>query len=284
MASQALPDILNSTFICLKDSDPKIRLAASETLYNCINTLREITLSALNEIFKAIITIISDVDDEVRKGAQSIDRIMKEVVTEACSNFQISEFVEIFCEKMQAINPQIREMMLSWIYALDSIPDTNLIKYLPNFLEELYNILADSNKDIRVAADRCLTQFLKQILLEDLKEDTEWLGKIIMITLKILRKNIYNFSKITALIWIYEFSKLAIEGDYHFQVAILDNLSKILEELLRFVSHSEEELQMVSNKINNILLNLVQKSDVIDSIRIKDLVPALQTLIHSGNV
>lgn len=44
---------------------------------------------------------------------------------------------------------------------LDSVPDINMIDWLPDFLDGLFHMLSDSNKEIRQASDGALSDFLK---------------------------------------------------------------------------------------------------------------------------
>lgn len=44
---------------------------------------------------------------------------------------------------------------------LDSVPDINMIDWLPDFLDGLLNMLSDGNREIRLAADLALKDFLK---------------------------------------------------------------------------------------------------------------------------
>ena len=53
---------------------------------------------------------------------------------------------------------------------LDTVPDTHLIDYLPEFLEGLMNMLSDSNKEIKHAADSCLNEFLRALKESDILE------------------------------------------------------------------------------------------------------------------
>jgi len=144
-----LTDLITPLIACLKDPDPKIRFSACESLYNVIKSLREISLLSFNEIFKSLVTAISDMDEDVKRAAQTLDRILKDVVTEStpnCKYFNLQAFMPLFCDKLKALHPGIRQMLISWINILDSIPNINLIKYLPSFLEELFSMLGDSNK------------------------------------------------------------------------------------------------------------------------------------------
>lgn len=46
---------------------------------------------------------------------------------------------------------------------LDSIPDLELVTYLPEFLGGLLRFLSDSNRDVHVATQGCLDKFLNEI-------------------------------------------------------------------------------------------------------------------------
>lgn len=88
-------------------------------------------------------------DEEVKRAATSLDRILKDVVTEStpnCKYFNLKAFMPLFCDKLKAVHPGIRQLLISWINILDSIPNINLIRYLPSFLEELFSMLGDNNK------------------------------------------------------------------------------------------------------------------------------------------
>lgn len=53
--------------------------------------------------------------------------------------------------------------MVGWIILLDSIPDLELVTYLPEFLGGLLRFLSDSNRDVHVATQGCLDKFLNEI-------------------------------------------------------------------------------------------------------------------------
>lgn len=52
-------------------------------------------------------------------------------------------------------------VQVGWITVLDSVPDINMIDWLPDFLDGLLNMLSDGNREIRQAADTALSDFLK---------------------------------------------------------------------------------------------------------------------------
>ena len=46
---------------------------------------------------------------------------------------------------------------------LDSVPDIDMLQFLPDFFEGLLNMLSDPNKELRQKADAALTDFLQEI-------------------------------------------------------------------------------------------------------------------------
>ena len=54
-------------------------------MYNIVKALRDVALEQFNEIFDGLIKVVADTDDEVKKAAATLDRLLKDVVTEAAS-------------------------------------------------------------------------------------------------------------------------------------------------------------------------------------------------------
>jgi vacuole morphology and inheritance protein 14 len=46
---------------------------------------------------------------------------------------------------------------------LDAVPDLNMLDYLPDFLDGLFNMLSDGNREIKQSADNALEEFLREI-------------------------------------------------------------------------------------------------------------------------
>lgn len=64
---------------------------------------------------------------------------------------------------MYTLNPFTRMFLVNWITVLDSIPDLELISYLPAFLKGLIQFLSDPNDDVRTATQQALNGFLQDI-------------------------------------------------------------------------------------------------------------------------
>ena len=61
------------------------------------------------------------------------------------------------------MNPFTRVFLVTWITLLDSIPDLELVTYLPDFLGGLFKFLSDNNQDVHTATQVALDRFLTEI-------------------------------------------------------------------------------------------------------------------------
>lgn len=104
----------------------------------------------------------ADSDINVKNGAQLLDRLIKDIVTEN-RGFDIERFIPLLQERVYVINPHCRRFLIAWVMVLDSVPDIDLLHYLPKFVDGLFNMLKDTNKDIRQEAETCLAEFLREI-------------------------------------------------------------------------------------------------------------------------
>lgn len=77
--------------------------------------------------------------------------------------FSLKRFIPLLRERIFALNPFTRTFLVGWITLLDSIPDLELVTYLPEFLGGLLRFLSDPNRDVHVATQGCLDKFLNEI-------------------------------------------------------------------------------------------------------------------------
>lgn len=77
--------------------------------------------------------------------------------------FSLPRFIPLLRERIWVINPFTRNFLVGWLTLLDSIPDLELVTYLPDFLGGLLKFLGDQNPDIRASTQTCLDKFLNEI-------------------------------------------------------------------------------------------------------------------------
>jgi vacuole morphology and inheritance protein 14 len=125
----------------------------------------------------------------VKNGAELLDRLIKDIVSESASSyisvlqiaqresgeddgnvadslptaFSLPRFIPLLTERIWVINPFARQFLVGWITLLDSIPDLELVTYLPEFLGGLMKFLSDPNRDVHSSTQACLDKFLNEI-------------------------------------------------------------------------------------------------------------------------
>lgn len=51
--------------------------------------------------------------------------------------FSLAHFIPLLSERIYVVSPLTRSYLVAWISALDSVPDLELVSYLPDFLDGL---------------------------------------------------------------------------------------------------------------------------------------------------
>ncbi|TDL29855.1 ARM repeat-containing protein [Rickenella mellea] len=77
--------------------------------------------------------------------------------------FSLAHFIPLLSERIYVVSPFTRSFLVSWITVMDSVPELELITYLPEFLDGLLKYLSDPTEDVRVATENLLADFLREI-------------------------------------------------------------------------------------------------------------------------
>ena len=139
--------------------------------------------------------LAADSELSVKNGAELLDRLVKDIVSESAATyvsvlvappvsetrdegaildsaepslnltpaFLLERFIPLLQERIYVLNPFTRTFLVSWVTLLDSIPDLELVVYLPAFLGGLFKFLSDPNQDVYVATQGVLDRFLNEI-------------------------------------------------------------------------------------------------------------------------
>ena len=118
--------------------------------------------------------LAADSELSVKNGAELLDRLLKDIVAESASvyiplyleteksrekrdeqegvlvplpdsgsgegvkkAFSLAHFIPLLRERIYVVSPFTRSYLVSWITVLDSVPELELITYLPEFLDGL---------------------------------------------------------------------------------------------------------------------------------------------------
>ena len=87
VASQ-LAQLLKPVLASFSDQDARVRYYGCEALYNIAKVARAACVPHFNDVFDGLFKLSADTDTQVQSGMQLLDRLMKDVVTEA-DNFEV---------------------------------------------------------------------------------------------------------------------------------------------------------------------------------------------------
>ncbi|EXJ90013.1 DNA repair and recombination protein RAD54 and RAD54-like protein [Capronia epimyces CBS 606.96] len=185
-----LQDIVPPVLACFTDQDARVRYYACEAMYNIAKVAKGEILVFFNDIFDALCKLAADSELSVKNGAELLDRLIKDIVAESAASyvsvlnfidengeqagsdresvdypttFSLEKFIPLLEERIHVLNPFARTFLVSWLTLLDTIPDLELVHYLPSFLEGLFKFLGDPNRDVYVATQGLLERFLSEI-------------------------------------------------------------------------------------------------------------------------
>ncbi|KIM46438.1 hypothetical protein M413DRAFT_314769 [Hebeloma cylindrosporum] len=185
---------------CFVDPENRIRYFSAECLYNIAKVSKGEILVYFNDIFDALSKLAADSELSVKNGAELLDRLLKDIVAESASvyiplypeteklrderdepqgvlvplpdsspgeeakkAFSLAHFIPLLRERIYVVSPFTRSYLVSWINVLDSVPELELITYLPEFLDGLLKYLSDPTEDVRVATENLLADFLREL-------------------------------------------------------------------------------------------------------------------------
>jgi vacuole morphology and inheritance protein 14 len=95
--------------------------------------------------------------------------------------FSLSHFIPLLSDRIYVVSPFTRSYLVSWITVLDSVPELELISYLPEFLDGLLSVqshtqsfqplshnlcrkyLSDPTEDVKIATETILAELLREI-------------------------------------------------------------------------------------------------------------------------
>ncbi|CAK9027241.1 Protein VAC14 homolog, partial [Durusdinium trenchii] len=124
---------------------------ACEAFYNVAKVIRRGVLQDMESVFDGLCKLYTDVEQTIKEGAQSLDRLVRDIVVEQ-RRFDYSTLIPLIAARIHVLNPSVRQLVLGWIVLLDSLPQVDMIAFLPHYLEGLFGILASDNRDFRMQA------------------------------------------------------------------------------------------------------------------------------------
>jgi vacuole morphology and inheritance protein 14 len=161
-AAQFSDVLLSPVLRAFNDSDSRLRYYACEAALNVCRVIRGAAYRHVSDLLAGICKLVADTDVEVKNGASLLDRLLKEIVCEL-GHIDAEVFIPLLRSHMTVNNPYVRQCLVGWITTLDSVPGIDMVDYMPDLLEGLFDMLGDGNREIRQQAYGALSKFLDQI-------------------------------------------------------------------------------------------------------------------------
>lgn len=252
-----LKELIEPVLTCFNDSDSRLRYYACEALYNIVKVARGAVLPHFNLLFDGLSKLAADPDPNVKSGSELLDRLLKDIVTES-NKFDLVAFVPLLRERIYSNNQYARHFIISWIHVLESVPDINLIDYLPEILDGLFQILGDNSKEIRKTCEVVLGEFLKEIKKTPSSVKFAEMANILVIHCQVAdeTKITNDLIQLTAMTWMREFIQLAGR-------VMLPYSSGILTAVLPCLSYDDRKknTKEAASACNHSLMKLVNAED-----------------------
>ncbi|XP_031569488.1 protein VAC14 homolog [Actinia tenebrosa] len=246
-----LKELIPPVLSCFFDQDSRVRYYACEALYNIAKVARGSVIPYFNDVFDGLSKLAADPDPNVKNGAELLDRLVKDIVTES-SSFDLISFMPLLRERIYTKNPYAKQFLVSWLMVLASVPDLDLIGHLPEFLDGLFAIFKDRSGEIRKMCEALLGEILREI-----KKSPETVNYAEMVNILVLHSQSEDeVIQFTALTWIKEFIALSGRTMLQFSAAII-------QSVLPCISYEQDKLNIkdVATTVNQCLMRLITEDD-----------------------
>ncbi|XP_055618469.1 protein VAC14 homolog [Toxorhynchites rutilus septentrionalis] len=274
-----IDEIVNPALNCLMDTDTRVRYFASESIYNVVKVSRGSIIPMFPSLFTSLSRLVTDPDQNVKTGSELLDRLLKDIVIESASCFDLDAFMPLVRERIMAKNSFARQFIISWISVLNAVPEINMVPYLPEILLGLFQMLEDNMPEIQRMCESLLTQFLKAIKSDPGTADIPQMMNVLIVQAQSSNLLI----QFTAIIWIKEFVQLA-GGEI---IGFSSGLFTAILPCLAFEGESKRHIKECATAVNDHLLVLVSaRNDRQKNLQYLDLDSVMQVLrqylIHSS--
>jgi vacuole morphology and inheritance protein 14 len=251
----------------LNDQDSRVRYYASEALYNVIKVIRGDILPLFNTVFDILCQLTADPDQSVKSGAELIDRLLKDIVTETKS-FDVASFIPLLRERLYAKKALAQRFVVTWVQLLNDIPSIDMLIYLPELLDGLFVILSEQTADIKQMTESVLSEFKGKLLADPSRVDLTSMVEILVVQ----SESREPLVQLIAITWLKEFVNL-ISQDAN-KSNLLPFASNLLSAILpclepRIADSSDTDIQRshasqmnvteVAKALNHSLMQLVTR-------------------------
>lgn len=248
--NEYVDEFIKTALPFFSDQDATVRYYTCESLYNIFKKAQQGVVRCFPDIFNGICKICCDVDEDVKQTSQFINRLIRDIVVE--ENISAELVINLIASRMNITNAHLRLLLISWIMTVNCMPGINVMEYLPKVYIGCFNMLVDSNKDVRGAAELCLAEFLaafKKTYASKVEIVNEELFKVILLN---SQRNDPVVKK-TNILWVKELALLQP------QVVHFDGFPLFLKSIILSIADVNTNVSTIAQEANTQLYLTVKE-------------------------
>ncbi len=205
------------------------------------------------EIFDGLCKLAADPEKGVQDGALLLNKLLQDVVRE-CDVFDLERFVPLLERRIYHPGPAVRQFLVGWVRLLDSVPNLDMLHYLPNILDGMLHMLGDRHPEIAREVGSTLSGFLGEIKARADTPVVEF-GTLTTILVKHCGEegNQDEYTHYVALGWLHQFVVSGCDR-------LLPFSSQLLSAILPSMSHDVDEIRDTAILANEELLRLISST------------------------
>lgn len=137
---------------------------------------RSSSLEHFGDLFDVLWKLSSDTDQNVRSGAELLDRLIKEIVI-ATPTFDIEHLMVLIKERIYTLNSSNRRFIISWVrdfvekiikniiqlHTVLKVPGFNVTTYIPEVVDGIFKALDDQAASVRETTVSVLGELLYKL-------------------------------------------------------------------------------------------------------------------------
>lgn len=207
------------------------------------------------EIFDGLCKLAADPEKGVQDGALLLNKLLQDVVRE-CDVFDLERFVPLLERRIYHPGPAVRQFLIGWVRLLDSVPNLDMLHYLPNILDGMLHMLGDRHAEIAREVGSTLSGFLGEIKA---RADTPVVEFGTLTTILVRHcgdegnGSQDEYTHYVALGWLHQFVVSGCDR-------LLPFSSQLLSAILPSMSHDVDEIRDTAILANEELLRLISST------------------------
>lgn len=183
----------------------------------------------------------------------------------------MKKLVALLCEEMNSKSMVKRNLLLSWLDLLYSIPNVGLLNRVPDLLTKLIAYFADPDEEIRIKTQNLLGELLSEFKTLGERRGAQTDERVLETLVKCCKYDEFHVSVLcrsVTMLWIQNFLSFLLQDVKHEPGVLFGRVTscvvmwdavypELVEQALGLINDPSAEVQVAAAYINDILQKLV---------------------------